>query len=194
MIRRKFACVKGCSDCCTYREYYPSEEFGKIGVLLLPSEVPAIQEEARKRRLEVRILPRIAVGRDSPEEVIAYQLMGKNLDGDLCPFLDTESGARSPHGGLACSIYSSRPLACRAFPLEDDSGRASLDEHCRFCRDHSTTTALASTLAAESAALRSIREQMRPPGKSLRVWRYATATGRAEDKDKMLPEGWVMEG
>ena len=195
MIKRKFRCIQGCSDCCISREYYPSERFGKIGVLLLPDEGPMIEEQARRNGVSVRILPRIATGSQLPDRIIAFQMMGKNEDGDLCPFLDTESGHKSPHGGFACRIYDERPRACRAYPLvESDSSSTSLDEHCKFCREFSTTTASAKTMAAEIKALDEIKQQMQVPDGSLRVWRYATATGNADDMDKMLSEGWVIEG
>lgn len=193
MVEKKFSCVQGCSDCCVYREYYPSKQFGKIGVLLLPGEVPEIEMRARENSLDVKILPRIAVGKDSPEKIIAYQMMGKNDDGDLCPFLDADSGAHSPHGGLACRIYENRPLACRAYPLLESGEPAKLDKHCRFCKDFSTLGASAQTLLSEAKALERIKAEVRVTDESPRVWRYATATGSATDRDKMFPEGWVIE-
>lgn len=193
-MKRKFSCIPDCSDCCINREYYPSEQFGKIGVLLLPQEVEEIEAQGQKLGVPVTILPRIAVGSDSSPErrIIAYQLMGKNDDGDLCPFLDTESGKRSPHGGFACKIYQDRPNACRAYPLIDSEG-ARLDEHCRFCREHGTSTANEKTLKAESEALEKISGQVRVPDETYRVWRYATATGDKSLKDRMLPRGWVID-
>lgn len=190
---RKFRCVQGCSDCCISREYYPTEQYGKIGVLLLPDEVSKIEQSAREHNVTVRILPRIAVGRDSPERIVAYQMMGKNDDGDLCPFLGVESEKLSPHGGFPCRIYGERPLACRAYPLLRDDEALKLDEHCRFCRDFSTSTASAQTLRSEAAALEQIRREVLVSDDSLRIWRYATGTGRPEDKGRMLPEGWVIE-
>lgn len=192
MAERDFRCVQGCSDCCTYREYYPTERFGKIGVLLLPDEVGRMREQAMKKGVKVRILPRIATGRQLPDRIVAYQMMGKNEDGDVCPFLDIDSGNRSPHGGLACRIYDDRPLACRAYPLLD-SPNPTLDGHCKFCKEHSTTTANGKSMAAEIEALDEIKQAMQIPDNSMRVWRYATATGRPEDRDKMLTEGWVIE-
>jgi Fe-S-cluster containining protein len=193
-VKRKFSCIPDCSDCCINREYYPSEQFGKIGVLLLPEEVKQIEAQAQKLGVSVTILPRIAVSSDnSPERIIiAYQLMGKNDDGDLCPFLDTESGRRSPHGGFTCNIYQDRPNACRAYPLIDAEG-ARLDERCRFCKEHGTSTASAKTLQAESEALEKISGQVRAPAETYRVWRYATATGDKSLKDMMLPQGWVID-
>ena len=186
---KKFSCVQGCSDCCIYREYYPSVEFGKIGVLLLPEEKTAIEDLAKNMSIKIKIVPRLAVGKEFPEKVIAYQMMGKNDDGDLCPFLDIESSERSPHGGFNCRIYSERPLACRAYPVIDAGKAATLDGHCQFCKKFSTTKAGIEGLHQEIEALAKIKASV-TAGKS-HVWRYATATGNAGDV--MLPEGWVAE-
>ena len=186
---KKFSCVQGCSDCCIYREYYPAVEYGKIGVLLLPEEKTAIEELARKMNLPVKIIPRLAIGNEFPEKVIAYQMMGKNDDGDLCPFLDVESNGRSPHGGFNCSIYPERPLACRAYPVIDAGKKKTLDGHCQFCKKFSTTEVSSEGLQGEIEALTKIKTGV-TAGKS-HVWRYATATGKAGDV--MLPEGWVAE-
>ena len=67
----KFSCVQGCSDCCIYREHYPSVEYGKIGVLLLPEEKEAVEKLAEKLKIKVKIVPRLAVGKEFPEKVIA---------------------------------------------------------------------------------------------------------------------------
>ena len=193
MANRKFECVSGCSDCCIYREYYPTKQFGKIGVLLLPEEVASIQEQANRNGIEVRILPRIAVGRKSPEKIIAYQMMGKNKDGDLCPFLDTESDRRSPHGGYPCKIYENRPLACKAYPLLETGESTTLDGHCRFCVNNRAISASAQTLRSEAAALQRIKGGMQVTDESLRVWRYATATGSSEYEENMFPEGCLID-
>ena len=193
MSNRKFECVSGCSDCCIYREYYPTEQFGKIGVLLLPDEVASIQAQADKNNVAVKILPRIALGRKSPDRVIAYQMMGRNQDGDVCPFLDLESDKRSPHGGYACKIYEDRPLACRAYPLLETGDSVTLDGHCRFCVEHHTTSVSAQTLRSEAVALERIKEKVQVTDGSLRVWRYATAAGSSQHEGKMLREGWVIE-
>ncbi len=191
-MTRKFRCVDGCSDCCINREYYPSVEYGKIGVLVLPEEKPALERLARKKNVDLKIIPRIAVGRGSPEKIIAYQMMGKKEDGDLCPFLDTESGDRSPHGGFSCAIYSDRPLACRAYPVIDAGRAAELDGHCQFCRKFETTGASAAGLQSEIEALAKIKASV-TAGEELHVWRYATATGNSQDREKLLPKGWVIE-
>src|SRR5215207_5972515 len=135
-MKKKFSCVQGCSDCCIFREYYPSVEYGKIGVLVLPEEKASIERLAKNLSTRVRIILRLAVGKNSPERIIAYQMMGKNEDGDLCPFLEIESKERSPHGGFKCKIYSDRPLACRAYPVVDVVDKtAKFDPHCQFCRN-----------------------------------------------------------
>src|SRR5919112_1622118 len=117
-MKKKFECVQGCSDCCIYRDYYPSIEYGKIGVLVLPEEKAAIERLAKKMHVRVRIIPRLAVGRVSPEKIIAYQMMGKNEDGNLCPFLDTESNERSGHGGFKCKIYSTTEASTQGLQHE----------------------------------------------------------------------------
>ena len=38
----EFRCIEECSQCCIEREYYPTKQFGKIGVLILPEENPTI--------------------------------------------------------------------------------------------------------------------------------------------------------
>lgn len=184
----KFSCIEGCSDCCIYRGYYPTKEFGKIGVLLLPEEKQKIEELARQQGVHVRIIPRLAVGDDDdnkPKKIIAYQMMGKS-DGDFCPFLDMKS--KSPHGGHACTIYHERPLACAAFPVIDAGPVATLDSHCQFCKKHSTTKASTDGLQGELESLSKIKGQVRA-GSSKHVWRYATATG----KEAVFPEGWILE-
>jgi Fe-S-cluster containining protein len=192
MIKNKFGCIQNCSDCCIYRQCYPSTKYGKIGVLLLPEEKAPIEKLAKNLKVRVRILPRLAVGKESPEKIIAYQMMGKNADGDLCPFLDVESNARSPHGGFKCRIYSSRPLACRAYPVVKAGRTAALDEHCQFCRKNSTGSASVDGLQTEIEALAKIEANV-SAGDDLQVWRYATATGKAENRHKLLPEGWVID-
>jgi Fe-S-cluster containining protein len=189
-MKKKFSCIQGCSDCCIYREYYPSVEYGKIGVLLLPEEKAAIEHLARTNDTTVRIIPRLAVGKDSPDKIIAYQMMGKNEDGDLCPFLEIESNERSPHGGFRCKIYSNRPLACKAYPVIDSSDKtARFDPHCQFCKKFSITKASNQGLQREIEALAKIRASV-VSDNDLSIWRYATATGTSKD---LLSEGWILE-
>lgn len=186
---KKFSCIQGCSDCCTYREYYPSVDYGKIGVLLLPEEKAPMERLAKKMKIRLKIVPRLAVGTELPERVIAYQMMGKNIDGDLCPFLDVDGSRKSPHGGFNCRIYSERPLACRAYPVIDSGRAAALDGHCQFCKKFSTTKASTDGLQEEIEALARIKASVTADNRA--IWRYATATGKPGDV--MLPEGWVAE-
>lgn len=199
-MKKVFSCVQGCSDCCIYREYYPSVEYGKIGVLVLPEEKAAIERLAKSMGIRVKIIPRLAIGKNSPDKIIAYQMMGKNEDGNLCPFLDVESKERSTHGGFKCKIYSHRPLACRAYPLIDIVNKtAKFDPHCQFCKKFSTTEARSEGLQREMEALAKIRARVTPDDNNndndnnnndVSIWRYATATGRS---DGLLSEGWVVE-
>jgi len=182
-----FACVKECSKCCIEREYYPSVEFGKIGVLLLPEEKKQIESIAEENDIKVTILPRIGVSDDisGPKTVLAYQLMGTDADGNTCPFLDVTSEKRSPHGGYACKIYDTRPLACRAYPVIKSSP-ITLDPKCKFCQDCGTPSG---NVDSELESLVKIQKKMETGAKC--IWRYATGIGESKDKD-LIKTGWYL--
>jgi uncharacterized protein len=194
---QKFSCVNDCSDCCIYRDYYPSIGYGKIGVLILPEEKSRIEELAWKMGIDVKIIPRLGLGKNGkgngPKKIIAYQMLGKNSDGNLCPFLGIESSQRSPHGGFKCRIYKQRPFACSAYPVIDNENSKSvlLDRKCLFCRKFSMN-ADKDGLQREIEALTKIKAEMYVDKKT-EVWRYATAIGDKKDKTKFLPEGWVLQ-
>lgn len=184
----EFRCVDECSQCCIKREYYPSKEYGKIGVLILAEEKEKIEELAREKGVNAVIMPRIGVSgdnQDAPSEILAYQLMGRDDNGDTCPFLDTESEKRSPHGGYTCMIYHDRPLACSAYPLID-AGPMRLDEKCKFCQQCGHTS---KGLDHELISLRRIKGKM---ATDKRVWRYATGVGDAADK-QVIRTGWQRQ-
>ena len=180
-----FSCVKECSKCCIEREYYPSVQFGKIGVLILPNEKENVEFLAKKHSVTAIILPRIGVSEknDKPDEILAYQLMGKELDGNTCPFLDIQSNDRSPHGGYKCKIYQDRPLACRAYPLME-SQPITLDPKCKFCESCSSPTG---NIHSELESLAKIKSKMETRARY--VWRYATGIGNESDKSQ-IKTGW----
>ncbi len=184
----EFGCIEDCSQCCIEREYYPSKRFGKIGVLILPEEKERIEKLAAKNGLEINILPRIGISdeEDSPIKVLAYQLMGHEKNGNTCPFLDSESGQRSPHGGFPCRIYKERPLACMAYPLIE-SEPITLDQRCKFCKKHGDADG---NLNSEIESLLKIKEKM--TCSAMHVWRYATNIGEAEDRG-IMESGWILE-
>jgi Fe-S-cluster containining protein len=194
----KFTCIDGCSDCCNYREYFPSVKYGKIGVILLPEEKTRIESLAKKMNKKLRILPRIGIGRSkrgkSPKNIIAYQMMGKKLNGNLCPFLANGISERSPHGGFKCTIYDERPLACRAYPIvAETKSYAVLDSKCQFChKKNSSTIVEKNSVKNEIESLKRIKSEI-SIDKGIEVWRYATAIGDFKDKSKFLPEGWVLQ-
>ena len=185
---KRFECVEECSQCCIEREYYPSVKFGKIGVLILPEEKEEIEKLAKEKNLDVTILPRIGTSdnSDEPTKILAYQMMGRDSDGNTCPFLDTKSDARSPHGGFTCMIYDQRPLACRAYPVIE-SEPLELDSKCKFCQECGTAD---SNLNSELESLVKIKEKMK--NDSSRIWRYATGVGESEYKEVMMT-GWKAE-
>ena len=182
-----FSCVEGCSKCCIEREYYPSVKFGKVGVLLLPDEKQKIESFAKKHSIKVEILPRIGISEKNvkPDEILAYQLMGKESNGNTCPFLDTESNSRSPHGGYMCKIYQDRPLACRAYPLMESSP-PTLDPKCKFCETCSTVDG---NINSELESLVKIKNKMDTSARY--IWRYATGIGELSDKSE-IETGWFL--
>jgi uncharacterized protein len=192
---REFHCVQDCSDCCIYRQYFPSVEYGKIGVLLLPDEKEEIENLAKTYKLKIIILPRIGIGfnnkSNGPHQVVAYQLMGKS-NGDYCPFLDTDSNNRSPHGGFNCKIYDARPLSCRAYPvIREASKNLELDGNCRFSCQNSIW-ASKSLLENELNALKRISNKF-DRFADQRIWRYATHVGEEPFMKLFLPEGWYLQ-
>lgn len=185
----KFQCIEDCSQCCIEREYYPSKRFGKIGVLILPEEKDRIEKLAIMNGLKIEILPRIGVSEiknSSPTKILAYQLMGSEINGNTCPFLDTDSGNKSPHGGFPCKIYKERPLACMAYPLIE-SNPITLDQKCKFCKEHGNAD---QNLNSEAESLLKIKEKM-VPNMSV-IWRFATGVGDLEDKE-IIESGWILD-
>ena len=185
----EFKCIEDCSQCCVEREYYPSKEFGKIGVLILPEEKERIEKLAKSNGLKINILPRIGTSEDrnsGPTKVLAYQLMGSEKNGNTCPFLDTNSGNKSPHGGVPCKIYNERPLACMAYPLIE-SEPITLDQKCKFCKEHGNAE---ENLTSEIESIVKIKEKMIPNVSA--IWRFATNIGDVEDQE-IMKSGWILE-
>ena len=183
-----FSCVAECSKCCIEREYYPTVKFGKIGVLILPDEKKQIESLAEKNDIKIIILPRIGVSEtdsEEPQAILAYQMMGKDSDGNTCPFLDTTSSKRSPHGGYTCKIYDDRPLACRAYPVIQ-SKPLGLDSKCKFCESCGTPSG---NVDSELESLVKIQNKMET--KAPHIWRYATGIGESKDKD-LIKTGWFL--
>ncbi len=184
-----FRCVEECSQCCEQREYYPTKRFGKIGVLILPEEKNRIEVLAKENRIEILILPRIGISYDKsekPTEILAYQMMGIEKNGNTCPFLDTESKDKSPHGGFPCKIYENRPLACKAYPVIESSP-IELDSKCKFCKNYGSTS---KNLNSELESLVKIKTSMATNAPL--IWRYATGIGEYSDKNE-IESGWILE-
>jgi len=185
----EFRCIQDCSQCCIEREYYPTKKFGKIGVLILPEEKERMQQLAKINRLKITILPRIGISEEnksSPTKILAFQLMGIEQNGNTCPFLDTETESRSPHGGFPCKIYNERPLACMTYPLIE-SNPIILDQKCKFCKEHRTAD---ENLNSEIESLLKIKTKMITNAPF--IWRYATGVGDESDKNQ-IETGWILE-
>ena len=184
----EFKCIQDCSQCCIEREYYPRKKFGKIGVLILPEEKQSMEKLAKDKGIEINILPRIGISYDKNEQpmVLAYQMMGMEKNGNTCPFLDTETENRSPHGGHLCEIYADRPLACMTFPLVQIDP-IELDQKCKFCKEHGNAN---KNLNAEIESLLKIKTKMKT--KAPYIWRFATGIGEESDKNQ-IKTGWIQD-
>jgi hypothetical protein len=185
----EFRCIPDCSQCCVEREYYPTKKFGKIGVLILPEEKERIQQLAKINGLKITILPRIGISEESnsiPTKILAYQLMGIEQNGNTCPFLDTKTATRSPHGGFPCKIYNKRPLACMTYPLIE-SNPIILDQKCKFCKEHGSAD---QNLNSEIESLLKIKTEMTT--RAPYIWRFATGVGEESDKNQ-IEMGWILE-
>ena len=185
----EFHCVQDCSQCCIDREYFPSKEYGKIGVLILPEEKQRIEKMAREKGVSISIVPRIGVSdseKGGPTQVIAYQMMGREDNGNTCPFLDVESDDRAGHGGYMCRIYQDRPLACSAYPLVETDPIA-LDAKCKFCMENGSADG---NLNSEAESLLKIKSKMSAGTGA--VWRYATGVGNDEDRG-IIKRGWIRD-
>ena len=183
----EFNCIQDCSQCCIEREYYPTKQFGKIGVLILPEEKQRIEQLANKLGIKITILPRIGTSDDKkyPTSVLVYQLMGKESNGNTCPFLDTESDKRSKHGGFLCKIYDQRPLACSAYPLTDIHP-VTLDQKCKFSQQCGNAD---KNLDSEYESLIKIKSKTNTNAK--KIWRYATGVGEKVDRSE-IKRGWIL--
>jgi len=193
---KEFHCIVDCSDCCINRQYYPSIDYGKIGVLLLPHEKKEIENLAEARKINITVLPRLGIGTNKnssgPSQVIAYQLMGTNTDGNYCPFLDIKSKNRSPHGGFNCAIYDERPLSCQAYPaLSENNMDVELDCNCKFSCQYSTHVKK-NLLESELIALSTIRNNFDRFTQQT-IWRYATNIGEESVTKFLLPRGWYLQ-
>ena len=185
----EFNCIQDCSQCCIEREYYPGKKFGKIGVLVLPEEKEKLEKLANENKMDILILPRIGVSNEKNSEfikILAYQMMGLEKNGNTCPFLDTDSGKKSPHGGYPCSIYEKRPLACQAYPLIE-SNPVTLDQKCKFCKEKGNAD---ENLNSEIESLLKIQNQMK--ANEIYLWRYATGIGDESDISE-IKTGWILE-
>ena len=192
IIFMDFRCIDECAQCCIKREYYPSKKFGKIGVLILPEEKKKVETLSKSLNIPVKILPRIATSDTcaAPTNIIAYQMMGKESNGDTCPFLDTESESKSPHGGYPCKIYEQRPLACKAYPL-NEINPVILDEKCKFCKECGNTTA-SGNLESERESLLKIKASVNGNNDQHYIWRFATKIGEQADAE-LFDFGWIRE-
>ena len=154
----------------------------------MPEEKERIESLAEKNNVKVTIIPRIGASKTQsvkPDTILAYQMMGKDPDGNTCPFLETQSSKRSPHGGFLCKIYNDKPLACRAYPVIESSPIV-LDSKCKFCESCGTPTG---NVNSEIESLIQIKDKMKTDVPY--IWRYATGVGELKHKE-LIQNGWFL--
>ena len=98
----------------------------------------------KKEQIKILILPRIGITEETDSasmKILAFQMMGIEKNGNTCPFLEIETGKKSPHGGYPCKIYEDRPLACKTYPLIEIDP-ITLDQKCKFCKEHKPQTGI----------------------------------------------------
>ena len=69
----EFRCVEECSDCCVQREYYPTKQFGKIGVLILPNEKEKIEKFANDNKIEIYMTRSWATVSNGKEKILPHK-------------------------------------------------------------------------------------------------------------------------
>jgi len=131
--KKFFNCVM-CGACCHIREKdkgisledeekYRSYMYSKFGIIYLarlsditinvwPEEAERLKEEAKSRKIELKIVPKRAVYDRKAHELI---ILDYYIDHDICPFYKEK----------LCTAYNIRPIICRSYPLltTKDSGK-----------------------------------------------------------------------
>jgi len=121
-----FICTQ-CGECCYIRENknitkkeedsfknYLFRHYGiiyladlsEITISLIPEEKDRLENEAKKRNLELAIKPKRAIYDKKEDRLIILDYF---IDHDICPFFDIKS--------KNCTVYDIRPTICRSYPL-----------------------------------------------------------------------------
>jgi Fe-S-cluster containining protein len=236
----QFRCSEGCNDCCILRGYGGLEgtmtdpgtgatvtlsgaDFGKEGAMEIETwELPKISKLIRKlknrvdergRPIQYRLLPARGVsakGARAPEVVISYFLMGRDPDGNMCPFLSTANeNKRLPDSTLKCSIYEDRPLQCRAYPVRaiyssrSNSKRlAELDQGCEWVIERlikgdnslSQPFPIDRVRGLDYGSRMRLQRADRFDTSKTTLWAYATGTFGRGERPAVVHEGWVDVG
>ena len=129
-----------------------------------------MEQYAKTMGIKITIMPRIGISdinEEQPTNIRAYQMMGKESNGNTCPVVDTDSDKRTEHGGFVCKIYDRRPLACSAYPLID-TDPITLDQKCKFCQECGQAD---KNLNSELESLIKIKSAM--DVNAQKIWRFA---------------------
>ena len=233
----QFRCVSRCTVCCVIRDYprisairdqatgrpIPIDPvmLGKEGMVEVEDwELPKLTKLARKLRsrmdesgkpIKYTFLPARGMSRrgaSGPETVLSYWLMGRNDDGDMCPFLSTpEENQRTEDGTLKCLIYEERPLQCRAYPVHayftdrlTGEKVVQLDEGCQWVmeKEMQRDARVVGTIPANSirgldyGSFARLRTGRKLDPRSMIQWAFPTGVYGEGEKPEHPLKGWVV--
>ena len=234
-----FHCISRCNVCCVIRDYpkiysvrdigtgeqvpIRPESLGKEGMVEVEAwELPKILKLIKKMKgrvdeegkpIEYRILPARAVSApeaSAPETIISYWLMGRDEDGDTCPFLSTPAeNRRTGDGTLKCLIYEERPLQCRAYPVHlvytdrtTGDKSASLDQGCQWVMEKAMggetfvehPFPLGRIKNLDYGSLARLQSGNKFDSAKTTLWAYPTGVYGKNERPESVIDGWVDIG
>jgi Fe-S-cluster containining protein len=166
--------------------------------------------------IKYNILPDCALSdnkSDKPTEIKTYQLMGRTIEGDICPCLSTaKENIQTKHGSLACLIYEDRPLLCRSYPCHalyqkqvsknDLMTLAKYDTKCFWISEQiirgydslKSLTPVSDISGVDYGAMLRIQKFQKCDKEKKILWRYATGVHSNEMRGKVNYVGWIKWG
>ncbi len=78
----------------------------QITINIWPEEADVLKEEAKKKKINLKIKPKRAIYDEKKHQLIIVDYF---MDHDICPFFDKAK--------KLCTIHTKRPLICRSYPL-----------------------------------------------------------------------------
>ena len=148
-----------CGHCCR-NLLQPQDDGTLLGLALLTAQEKALFKD-------VDVVPYTAVGKDSPREILMYQV--KN---NVCPHINRNN---------ECLIYSKRPLACRAYPIVNTIGKKIVDLECpqvsKYTPDELRQVGFPDELGEAMTIINKlIKKSLRKEHGNHTLWRFDVAT------------------